>query len=285
MKAARNQSTPGKCIFCSAPHLSKEHIWPTWCHDLLVKTGIPTKGNISQHIVGRKDSVLTNHVNEKQGPIFNKRLRVVCRSCNNEWMGALEEKIKPVLTLLISGGVGTLKPFDQKMVAEWAVLKAMVVEQSKKEEEVFTAEQREEFRTSRTIPSGVFVWMGRTHSGRWLNAFLRCSAHLVYVPKQQIIRPSNTEKKNVQTTALGMGQLFLYIMVSNSASVSVPDLIDVRENLTQLWPLPASSTLLPLHRFLEVEHADQIALALNSLLERGLESGHVLYGDEYVNLM
>ena len=276
----------GKCIFCSGSSLSKEHIWPKWSHPLLDKLGVAGIANVSELTKGRVGRVISHAIKERQGPTYNRRLRVVCETCNNVWMGSFEGTLKPILTPLICGELGTLDASKQKLVAQWAVLKTMVNEQTEKDEEVFTEQQRREFMANRTIPSSTVVWIGRSYSGPWLNAVRRCSANLTSSPDKASIAPLSTPitKKNVQTTALGVGQLFIYVMVSNSPSVQLQDYLAVEKVLVQIWPTATQSILLPLHQFLTPSAAENISLALDHLLNTGHRNGFVLQGEDFLSL-
>lgn len=268
-------TSQGKCIFCTRGSLSKEHIWPTWCHPLLKQLGGTHKENVRRHIVGGK--VATPKVREltKQGSILNMRLRVVCEECNNTWMSSLEEQTKPTLLLLMSGCIGEISPHGQKLIAQWATLKSMVAEQSQKDEVVFTHDQREALRLDGSIPSGVTIWIGRSHSGKWLSSFQRCSAHLMISTTPNPQRPTDAERKNVQTTAIGIGQLFLYVVVSNAKTFDLNAIIRPDQVLLKLWPSNGEPILTPLHRFISTSTAEQISLALNTLVV----SNHVIAGD------
>ena len=42
----------------------------------------------------------------RQGGAITKKLRVVCETCNNEWMSEIEDRVKPILAPLILGQSG-----------------------------------------------------------------------------------------------------------------------------------------------------------------------------------
>jgi hypothetical protein len=277
------QSIAGACIFCGAGSLSKEHIWPTWSHSVLKELGVVDEGNVSIKSVGNRGKPEKFHKKERQGATYNKRLRVVCESCNNEWMSGIDEASKPVLIPLMTGQLGELDDVAQTQLALWATMKAMVAEQATKEDVVFTEQQRASFMKAREIPVGVTVWMGRTYSGLWLNAFLRSSAHLEFAAKGQIVRPDlPIERKNTQTTALGIGQLFLFVTVSNSRTFNLLDSISVENLLMQVWPIAHPKILLPLHRFLAENTATRIANLLNFRIDDGHRFGDVIQGEDYL---
>jgi hypothetical protein len=63
-----------------------------------------------------------------KGDIHDWQVKCVDQACNNGWMRDLENKAKPILTPLIQGQPALLSQNDQRVVAGWAVLKAIVGE-------------------------------------------------------------------------------------------------------------------------------------------------------------
>lgn len=268
-------TVPGKCMFCAGPGLTEEHIWPVWSHKLLLSITGRHPINVSEHVVGRKKEIEKNERKQRQGPLINKRLRVVCGSCNGGWMSRLEERTKPILISLIQGDVGELAVEQQAILAQWIILKTMVCEQNRKDEVVFTEEQRHQFMVSGGIPDQVKIWIGRNYSGRWLSSFRRSSAYLLLSPDAKPTSHVMTANKNVQTTAIGMGQLFAYSIVSNSAGLDLGDLITFKGNLIRIWPTAGEKILVPLHKWISEGDADAVAMALPTLMQ----SDVVIQGD------
>lgn len=268
-------TVPGKCMFCAGPGLTEEHIWPVWSHNLLLSITGRHPLNISHYVVGRKKEIETNTRKHRQGPLINKRLRVVCGSCNGGWMGRLEERAKPILLPLIQGDVGELDAGNQEILAQWLILKTMICEQNRKNEVVFTGQQRREFMDRGCIPQQVRILIGRNSPGRWLSAFNRSSAYLLWSPDAKPVSHVMTADKNVQTTAIGIGQLFSYVVVSNSAGFDLGSLFTFSDKLIQLWPGAGKKILVPFHRWISEKEADAVATLLPALMQ----SDAVIHGD------
>ena len=203
--------------------------------------------NISSYQVGdKKRGVISESKKEKQGHITTRTFRVVCETCNNTWMSGIEEEAKPILMTLISGSPGHLDVATQNILATWICLKVMVVEQNRPEEAVFSQEERKVFMECRTIPSCIRMWIARCFSSLWRNAFMRCSGQLavstVLPPK---VFPSR-ERKNMQTSTLGIGELFVYAMVSKAEGVELNDLIKVSDYLIPIFPTSGKTIELPI---------------------------------------
>jgi hypothetical protein len=115
------------CIFCGRTPTTKEHIFSEWIHKHLGQRGhnVAYKRISVQHL-DRSDFIRDIRF---PGQIRDWQIKCVCgndpKSCNNGWMRQLEEAADPVMTPLILGQSATLSPEDQKIIASWAVLKAV----------------------------------------------------------------------------------------------------------------------------------------------------------------
>lgn len=91
----RAQEGPRPCIFCGPirpPNkMSEEHLLASWLRDLLPdRSGVATESRV---IYGDRNSSLPSDAKQRvrQGTIKNKRIRVVCKKCNESWMRALDK--------------------------------------------------------------------------------------------------------------------------------------------------------------------------------------------------
>ena len=122
-----------RCIFCGSNNLTSEHVFSRWTHQFL-----PPRSMRKYHIMradaqtDRSDRFLI----KRPGDIRDWKIPCVCeRVCNNGWMRrCVENKARPIMIPLINGDA-TLKgattrifPHQQKIIATWAILKAMVAE-------------------------------------------------------------------------------------------------------------------------------------------------------------
>lgn len=138
-----------QCLFCSNPVNSREHIWSDWILEDL-KSARPI------HIrIGRHTDVWTG----------NPEILVncVCRKCNSGWMSDLENGNKPHIRPMMHDETIILKPSQQKLLARWAVLKAMVIEAAHRKRTPFYSEsERVGLKPpSPFLPVGTSVWIGR----------------------------------------------------------------------------------------------------------------------------
>lgn len=57
---------------------------------------------------------------------YRMRLRIVCKPCNNNWMGQIEDNAKPWALPMIVGNGKSLHETGEHYLATWAVLKTLV---------------------------------------------------------------------------------------------------------------------------------------------------------------
>ncbi|MCX4745195.1 hypothetical protein OG455_06615 [Kitasatospora sp. NBC_01287] len=141
-RSAGQQQSRKKCLFCSSNADSAEHIFADWLH----------------RAYGGGEGVRTwtvdgTPVTEKGGP-FSKKLKIVCRPCNNVWMSSMEEKAKPALVKMFDwDGKATLQldSDEQIALARWG-FKTAVVAAHVSGRPVFPLQQCQDFRASDTLP-------------------------------------------------------------------------------------------------------------------------------------
>ena len=132
------------CIFCGGGPVTKEHVW-------------------SERILQRFKT--TSVVAERTGttPLrYTSRtikltISVVCRTCNNGWMSAIENAVMQVLIPMIGGEPTILDAERQLVLARWTTLKAMVFEHalSLPESEIYwSGGERSAFRNEPHVPPG-----------------------------------------------------------------------------------------------------------------------------------
>lgn len=168
-KGPRNARTPArKCVFCGAGKLSEEHIWSQWARDLL-----PSSEGYLEVTNNIRDGQAFNRriIRDAQGPITNKRLKRVCKPCNNVWMGRQEEAAKTIVTKLIAGVSSYLTKSQRKTLARWVVTKLMVLDVFRDGEQAFTDSERATFYEDWTIPESLSVWLLRCGEGPWRTLF------------------------------------------------------------------------------------------------------------------
>src|SRR3954468_10391898 len=102
------QSTRARCVFCGSREnqMSKEHVWPEW-----VRKYVPDEVLAEDVTYRYSDSDRGEFQVVDQQPLFQKRVRKVCKPCNNEWMGRIEDRCEEHVEPIF---LGRKKRFDQE---------------------------------------------------------------------------------------------------------------------------------------------------------------------------
>ena len=145
-----------KSLFCGfRGTLTREDAWPSWLMRELYPPGV----------VLRKGWGVGNEGTDRGHKIAaDLRVKIprVCRNCNTDWLGAVEDRAKAAMIPWIRGNHGTLSESDERLLAFWAVKTAMTVQLA------YPAPRRpiparhyaEVHRNGDHPPGGVYVWAG-----------------------------------------------------------------------------------------------------------------------------
>jgi hypothetical protein len=92
---ARIRRVSPTCIFCTNAADSGEHMWSAWMGKLLKR-----QGHKSRLEIVRTFSVESGPFSELaywscHGATHNKKVYVVCKSCNTKWMNDIEKEARP----------------------------------------------------------------------------------------------------------------------------------------------------------------------------------------------
>lgn len=157
-------SKPSKpCLFCGLPgDKSREHIFPRWMKDIVRSDfGSPL------HLVNRYDhetkviEISHGRLN-RPGRLIDQTIKLVCRSCNNEWMSRLQQQAKPVLEPVIAGAapVSSLVA-HARLVSRWCAMSDMVFEALEPSLATSTAGERLWLKEKDTAPPNWRIWVGQ----------------------------------------------------------------------------------------------------------------------------
>lgn len=113
-----------RCIFCGKRPLTKEHIFPKWLAPYIPKT-MENYQNVKT--IFHKDRADTA-AKKRAGNPHSWSVKCVCKKCNNEWMGTLQERVKPILLPMIKGEKVKIEKADQHVMASWVAMATMCAE-------------------------------------------------------------------------------------------------------------------------------------------------------------
>ena len=165
---------------CGGGNLSKEHFWPDGLRHCC--RSYPVNQHVEHSFtVSNKTRANPPHVRNKPGHAWTKKIRVVCETCNNGWMSALETTAKPLLTPLITGTPCVISEADGLTIARWIVLKVLVGEHNIRGDAVATQAQRDAFLRD-AGDTGEFPYLGRALWRRWMaDSLLAACIHVQHL--------------------------------------------------------------------------------------------------------
>jgi hypothetical protein len=126
-----------KCIFCGVEasqtpegSLTHEHVYSNWTRRFVART---MKSFRSLRATAYPDRTAFVFVN-RPGDVRDWKVLCVCASCNNGWMRhQIDDRARPIMIPLIKGQQIRLSPDQQRTIAAWAAMKAMVAEYGESE--------------------------------------------------------------------------------------------------------------------------------------------------------
>jgi hypothetical protein len=248
------------CIFCggaSGATISKEHIFPDWLRELFPRSPHHTHTHGITSWVGlRAGSPITTR-RQRQGQVTGRRVRIVCKKCNNEWLSDLEGRTKPLILDLLRGGHDGLSPEEQNLLATWAAKTCMTAEFLDRSKIAIPQGDRTHLmRTISPPKTGWWIWIAGNAGLEWIAGISHFSAHFSEIPP---IAPEATGIPNVQSTTLGLGCLLFHIV-----STTFPDLSFALDDpaisdLRPIWPASGAALPWPPDRFLTDEGVNGVA--------------------------
>lgn len=242
------------CPFCqgvSGSRISGEHIWPDWASDLLPERSSRHEFNIVFTEGHTKiKEVIKDYA--RPGSPRSLKIRLPCTTCNETWMGAIEEQAKLYLKPLIMGNWISLPQHAREVLTKWLFLKFLVLDGSEKSVPANTPEGYVKFRADQIVPSDFKVWIGKTEAAKWKDNYLMHS----FSVRQSFSEEKRVDgRKNLNTFAIGLGNVFFfsifYIAIDGDPQFAP-------EYVTRIWPDVGGDANLPIFSIPE-ETIDMIA--------------------------
>lgn len=151
------------CIFCNGRATTSEHAWPEW---LIESLGRAT----------RAEAWLGPDAERREWGGAPVEAKYLCAGCNNGWMCDLEGQVRLFMGAMMHDLSLRLDRTQQHLLAAWCMKTTMVFECTKPDKAYFyTKAEREQLRSSLSIPDSTMVWLGRQHRSN----FTYCDARKV----------------------------------------------------------------------------------------------------------
>jgi len=248
------------CIFCGGTNLSREHLFADWLTDggpiVKTKTDTRTFGKIYWKPDPRRE------VRRYPGHSGSMTVKKVCERCNNEWMSDIDNVAKAVALPLISTQWNSrimLTPEDQRILATWLTKIAIVGDSlnSGQGESFITQEARAWFMAHRAPPPNWEVYIGLYLGERWRQLAINQHGGNLAIPAEP-----HSITGYIQTTCLGIGNLFSFVYAVESPDLEVT-LGYANRFLRRIWPA-TGEMLWPLATVVSDSDAGELAMFLKT---------------------
>lgn len=257
------------CIFCGKPANSREHIFAEWLHPYL-----PKSGEVNHKAVFVTMEYDGDVVAEKlrAGEGHSGRAKVVCADCNSGWMSRLQNQAKPFLLPMVRGSQIPLFTKHQTIIAAWAAMFTMVVEQRENNPLVIACSQEERtaLMLTQRAPLTWKVWIGHYAREKWVPLVVHATAQVVPSIGQEYVHLPDDGvpiTPNTHATTFVVGKLFFHIFGS-----TLPRVVRKQEiapvAMPRIWPVRDSPVWYPPKVTLTDSDADEIASNFSRRLRR-----------------
>jgi hypothetical protein len=156
------QPPPRQCLFCERTANSGEHMWPAWMASYFERGAHDKSLQVRQRIGANDQSPLEPKV--IHGHPTTRKVKCVCKQCNNGWMSGLETENKPHLERMLQGRRTSLDVAQQLSLTHWITLKMMVWDVTDERGRVFTRAQTLAFAKDRALPNNLAIWLLRSET-------------------------------------------------------------------------------------------------------------------------
>ena len=269
----------GQCIFCELRpptiKMTKEHVFGEWLRTLFPRDAATTHthGIVSFPIAGSSLTHPVTATRQGQGHSGSKKVRVVCRTCNNGWLSAQVEGVaKPILTTLITGTPGLINTDMQRILATSAAKTVMTAEHINRGKAVVKQADRTLLKDNLVPPPGWHVWIGSYSGVLWRDLGIFQHTGKLEIPS---VDNSGTIEHNLELTLIGAGQLIF--LVINSSWQRIWDILNGLGNpggggLERIWPIIEPTISWPRPHVLTDVEAEYFTNYLARVLEQPAHS-------------
>lgn len=230
-----------QCIFCDyVGRLTREHVWAKWLHPYLNID--PSSGYVSAAFhVHPGDVTELVHKKKHGGDPRSRAVHQVCAQCNNTWMSALQREVKPVLLPMLLGEQTRLCASEQRILAAWITMAAMVGEHFHPDVVVTPQAERQAFAAAPEPRANWKIWIGTYERRDWSTHLGRLTRPLLFHGDPQpppVILPS----ANTQATTFVVGKVWVHLFSCPSpelvalVGLTLVDTATRKPKIAQLWP-------------------------------------------------
>ena len=249
-RSARRAVT--NCIFCGGQPTTNEHIWPRWSHAYLPKGQKKTLTLVATQLRDRTDIEYAI----RGGDPHDWQVKCVDERCNNGWMRRIENRAKPIVLRMIRDSQTRISDQDQRVLASWVAIKAVVSEFYGADQRISHRTQRRRLRKTGSPPLDTWrIWIAQ-YSGPRAGALWNAHrAALLPAERAHWRKAEGSTYFNTQVLTYVVGKVFIHLIRSSSKIVTDLWRFDPRAsgNLCRIWPPTGLSILWPTPSLTETE--------------------------------
>lgn len=259
---------PGRCIFCGGYGLTREHVLPDWLRAIFprVPTDTHTFGTFDW-TAHRGAGALAPTRQQKQGHVVSRKVRVVCKACNTDWLSQIEETIKPLIKDLVCGYSRVLTVLDQRRLAAWIAKTTMTAEFIRPDQVAITQAEREQFRLSGEPGQHWQIWIAFYTGIKQMSGGIFHHGAGLYLPP----RPIRIGVKNTQFTVIGLGRMLAVDLSTEEDRLAFTLYPQAEVALKRLWPLGSDDVFWPPAWSVDDNGADKIIASFGRTLGTTIE--------------
>jgi hypothetical protein len=226
----------GACVFCGGLHLSKQHILPLWINKIIPKESTHSGFKIKIALPNEKNAILhAPEIKTKQGDLGTLKIRNICKTCNNGWMSRIEENAMSDLSKLINGEAISLNTDQQMKISAWIMLTCIDAEFTDIPTQAIPERERT-FLMKYLHPSNRWVIYIARYKGKEKKRYKHYGVAVgEEKDRKKIMETGIRPKPNLQSSAIFLGNLFIYAMSSHTDGVMINRSVAI-PNLEIIWP-------------------------------------------------
>ncbi|TYO66152.1 hypothetical protein FXV83_12890 [Bradyrhizobium hipponense] len=234
-----------QCIFDKPARRTAEHIFGQWMRDQF-----PSAFRNTEHLTSFTDystgvpvpTMAKGRMNRNGSP-HAQQLRLVCESCNNEWMSRLQNQAKEPLTSLMRNDWSKLDVPSIKSVAAWVAMVTMCLEFADLKTQAIPLAERQFLMSTGTPPPDWIICLGRCRTDNAPGTMWHRAAMLETEKTQS---PPQQFQPNYQTTTICLEAAFAHVLSGPVALLPDPKAYAESLGVRVFWPLPQTAPSEPL---------------------------------------
>jgi hypothetical protein len=222
----------GHCIFCGSSGMSKEHLFSDWLRELFPRSAADT------HTIGESRDGEPLRLRQRQNHSGSKKVRVVCKKCNNGWISIVDDAAKAVVLPLIRGEAAVVSSKTQHALALWFA-KIAIVGDSRDRRGYISQSERATFMRQRE-PSALWeMWLASYEGTDYRDlALFQNGANLDALKLAAVGGPA-VPVGYLQATTFGIGKL-VALVIGNDIPQLRFSVGTFSPRARRIWPLGPS---------------------------------------------